>query len=192
MSSFPSRPVRGFTVFLGITCAVLAVQVLALSSRNRALRAQLGEQQAAAEDRPQRARLRIGDAFTPFHLRAADGSERRVAFDSWATLLLVFAEECPACPLVYPEWEALVEPFEAASVPVLGLRLDPEDAERPAEQGDHPFPVFTLTDAREVPLAELATVPSTILLDEAGRVLWCRYGTLTDEQRAELLAFAGT
>ncbi len=171
---------------------MLAAQVVLLSVRNRALAAELAAAapRPASENAPERARLEVGDELRPFHLRAADGTIRAVEFEEWATLLLVFADQCSACPLAFPEWERLVEPFQRASVPVLGLWMDPPDGVPGHESAGRPFPVYTLTDAREVPLAELATVPFTALLDQDGRVLWRHYGPLSEELREELLAFA--
>ena len=182
------RAGRAFTAFLAVACAVLAVQVVLLSLQNRELARRLdAPAEVAAAER--RARLEVGEVLQPFRLRADDGSVGELRFDSWATLLLVFAEQCPACPLVFPDWEDLLPLCRAASVPVVGLRLDPRGDETPESAREHPFSIHTLVDAREVPMAELATVPLTVLLDDAGRVLWCHYGSLGDADRQELRSF---
>lgn len=186
---------RSFTVLLGLACAVLALEVLLLVVENRRLRRVLAHESApAASASPaERPRLRVGDVFGPFTLRAEDGDLWRVEFDAQAapTLLLVFAEECPACPLVLPDWEEVVPDFLALSARVLGLRLDPPAAGADEEPLVRGFPVLTLTDASEVPLAELATVPVTVLLDRTGSVLFVRYGGLQPEHKNELLRLLG-
>jgi hypothetical protein len=195
MRTKPERPVdaersstsgRGFTLLLCAVSAALAVEVVLLVLENRRLREALAQEPLA----PARERLRAGDVLEPFTLQNADGSLETIAFqpEIGPTLLLVFAQECPACPGVLQDWEREVVPdFLAASARVVGLRLDP-GSQAPASTG---FPVFTLADATEVPLEKLASVPLTVLLDRAGSVVFVRYGALEPEHKHELVRLLG-
>ena len=175
---------RAFTLLLAVISAALAVEVVLLVRENRRLHESLAQEHAA----PARTRLQEGEVLEPFTLRKADGSLETIAFrpEVGPTLLLVFAEECPACPAVLQDWEREVVPdFLAASARVVGLRIDPSGGNL-APAGTS-FPVFTLGDATEVPLDKLATVPLTVLLDRAGIVLFVRYGALEAEHKHELV-----
>ena len=81
--------------------------------------------------------------------------------------------------------------FLAASARVLGLRLDSPGDGQSLPAASAAFPVFTLTDATEVPLAALATVPLTVLLDRAGVVVFVRYRDLETEHKHELVRLLG-
>lgn len=181
--ALPSPP-----VLLGLACAVLGLEVVLLALENRRLEAALAaEPTGTGSERPERPRLAAGDALGSFTLRTAAGELVPVAFDGThgPSLVLVFAQECWACPLALPAWEGLVPRALAAGARVVGLRLDPGD---PREDllADLPVTVGSLEDASEVPLAQLATVPLTLLLDPDGIVLWARYGALEPAAAGEL------
>lgn len=198
MTSIPNGSTRrpgaasGRAHGLWLVCCALAALVVVLAVQNRRMKAALaavgGETGLSA---PVRARLAVGDAFEPFHVLGAGDAIETVAFegDVSRTLLVVFAESCPACPAVMPTWQKLAPAFDGTHRRIVALRLDPSGAGGQDESDDLALglPVFRMHDAAELPLAKLSTVPLTALLDEWGTVLWARYGEIDARGLAELV-----
>jgi hypothetical protein len=187
-----TRP-SGFTVFLVGTSLALAILVVVLSSQNRALKQALARERTQQEDREQRGRagatFATGETLPPLGLLAGGGTVERLEFDGQGrgTLLLFYAETCNVCPQVFLSWEELAPQFTAAGVRVAAVQLDRTNLDNAF--GPPAIPSFALADFSSVPLAKIATVPVTLLLDARGAVRWAHYGTLTPHDMSALVAF---
>jgi len=187
-----SQNTKTFSWFVGIASAALAVLVVVLSVQNRALRAALARERAHdSEASAGDARFVPGERLAPLKLLARDGSVETLAFDGGGrgTLLLFYAETCNVCPQVFLSWEQLAPQFAADGVRVAAVQLD-----RTATSTDYGPPgveSFALGDFSRVPVAKIATVPVTLLVDASGVVQWVHYGTLTEPEMGVGVAFLG-
>jgi thiol-disulfide isomerase/thioredoxin len=177
----------GFTLFLGVATALLAVLVLLLARQNRNLKAELS---ALATGLPPGA-LKSGDLLAPFDLIDADGKTTHVGFDGHGeTLLLVFSATCGACQETLPVWDRLLKEPPRASLHVIGIQTDfPREpgAPNPLALPDLPFPVFGAPTAlAAAPLTKFPSIPAAALLDGKGAVTAVWFGVPTDAQVSEM------
>lgn len=187
---------RTFTVFLAVVCAVLAVQVLLLTGKVRSLESALAaERESDAGDGPfadpaaARPSLEPGDFLEPLELVSSRGERTRLAFEGEAarTVLFVMAESCPACTDTAPLWAELASRF-GDTARIVGLHMDLSVDLADSVWAGLPFEVHHLVEPRAAPLAKMMRVPITVVLDEAGMVLWVRYAKLTRASADELAA----
>lgn len=179
---------RRFSAFLIAVSCLLSILVVLLALQNRQLKATLAAGMTSSTLPVTGDLLQVGDSFDPFGLRSAQGELSRLDFEREVdhTLLLIFAGGCTACTLVYPSWERLERELSAAATRVVAIKID---TEADPKERSLSLPAHSLQDMREVPFERLTTVPSTILLDRAGRIEWLRYGTLAESDIEELLSF---
>lgn len=192
-SSPPRRQRRLGSLLLPAAAAVLAVLVVALALENRRLKILLAERpDEAPAARPPR--LRPGDFFDDFRLRAPGGEIVEVRFDGLVgrTLLFVFTSSCPACTEIGADWNAIAGELAPADTRLIGIQLDRATPLPDPAAAETAFPVFHLADPSEVPVAKLTAVPLTAVLDLAGTVQWARYGVLDPVSRDELLLLLET
>lgn len=180
-----------FSTTLCLLCAVLAIEVFLLSSENRRLKEALAAEGSTEQGGPERPRIEVGDSFAPFLLER-NGSPESIEFhgDGRLTLLLVFAEQCPACPVVVPYWEAIATELSEAGHRTLAIQLDQD---RPASLLDHSsIPTYAFASLLPEHFEKLTTVPLTVLVDGSGAVIWRHYGELGPQHQTELSALAAT
>ena len=178
-------------MFLLGTSIALAILVVVLTTQNRALKHALAQERAEHDARraPSEARLVPGDVLPPLALLARDGSVERVAHDGTGrgALLLFYAESCNVCPQVFLSWEELAPQFASEDVRVVAVQMDRTGSSAP--YGPHGIESFALADFATLPLAKIATVPLTLLVDERGVVRSAHYGTLTPPDMGALIAY---
>lgn len=173
-------------LLLSLVSAVLAVEVVVLARENRRLQA--GQAPPAVVENAHF--VMPGDLLGDSYVRDVRGQPVAVRFDGSArgTLVLVFAADCGACKLVRPEWEQLLGQLPS-DLRTLLLQLDHQPATSPPESLG--LPVHSLegtgtTGLGGLSLKKFTTVPITLLLDEAGVVLWSHYGVLGEARTASL------
>jgi peroxiredoxin len=183
-----TQKLSGFSIFLCATSIALAALVVVLSSQNRALKRALAHESVVRADQAE-ARFVPGEIVPPLSLLARDGGVETLDFagDGGRTLLMFYAETCNVCPQVFLSWEQLLPQFTSDGVRVAAVQLDRTGTSAP--YGPPGVESFALADFSRVPLAKVATVPLTLLLDERGTVLSAHYGTLTEKDMGALIAF---
>lgn len=98
-------------------------------------------------------------------------------------LLLVFTTTCPYCRASLPAWKQVAAAAQPTSgsppVTVYGVSLDSADVTL-AYRDAHalPFPIVRFT-SKLPDLYRFWSVPTIVLLDETGRILYARHGVLT-------------
>ncbi len=98
-------------------------------------------------------------------------------------LLLVFTTTCPYCRTSLPAWKQLATTAQATAdsgrVLVYGVSLDSAEATR-IYRDAHALPFPTVRFTSKLPdLYRFWSVPTIVLLDETGRILYARQGVLT-------------
>jgi hypothetical protein len=182
---------NGFTMFLGVACAALAVLTLLLTRQNLTLKSRLAAASAAASAPPPGA-LKAGDTVAPFDVVDVSGNRSHVAFDGGETLLLVFSSTCGACRETVPMWNRLLAQPVAPTVHVVGLQTDFK-ASAPAEGGapalpipDLRFPVFGAAEHDSPIMTKIPAIPAAAIVGPGGVVKAVWFGVPTDSQVSEL------
>lgn len=179
-----ARRPDGFTIFLGIACAALAVLVVLLSIQNRRLKEEIAD--LAARSAVVGGTWSVGDPVGSLTLRSVDG-ESKVAFPppgaSGSTALLVFSTTCPACRETFPWWNELTR--QVGPDRIAGVRTDAGHGEESAEVLE--FPVYAFDPDDPGLAAKFPFVPATVVFDARGTVTEIVFGVPSGEKREAIL-----
>jgi len=116
-----------------------------------------------------------------FTLRAMDGPNMRLQEQRGRVVMINFwATWCGPCRQEMPHLNRLYEKYRASGFVLLGVNVDDDTrnaAEVAAKLGVK-FPVLWDTDKKVSRLYDLATMPSTVLIDRDGKVRYVHRGYL--------------
>jgi hypothetical protein len=174
---------RRLPTFLDIaSVGLLAVAVWLFWSRRPA-----AEAPAALAAVP--SRIVPGAVLRPFEAVDSAGRVAPALASSGARLLLLFRSDCPACAAQRPEWEALARDAAAAEVGASALTPEPLTGAVAGYFGGAPVEVRRFADAgRAAEALDLRVVPTTLLVDDGGRVVFHHQGILPPAARDSLRA----
>ena len=114
-----------------------------------------------------------------FTLRRADGPNLRLAEQRGQVVLLNFwASWCGPCRVEMPQLNRLYDKYRSAGFVMLGVNIDddPRAAAATAQRWGIRFPVLLDADKSVSRLYDLASMPSTVLIDRDGRVRYLHGG----------------
>ena len=118
-------------------------------------------------------------AAPDFTLRTLDGPNLRLQEQRGRVVLVNFwATWCGPCRQEMPHLNRLYDKYRAAGFTLLGVNID-DDARNAAGLSTKlglKFPVLLDTDKKVSHLYDLATMPSTVLIDRDGRVRFIHLG----------------
>ena len=131
-----------------------------------------------------------------FTLRTMGGPNMRLQEQRGLVVMVNFwATWCGPCRQEMPHLNRLYEKYRASGFVLMGVNVD-DDARNAADVAAKlgvKFPVLLDTDKKVSKLYDLATMPSTVLIDRDGKVRYIHRGYLTgyedayDKQIRELL-----
>jgi peroxiredoxin len=166
-----------------VALAMAAVLIVVLGRRVRSLNHE-NEELFRRVTRPY-----AGMYVPAFSSPTTDGGAVNVAAPGRARqVLFVFNRTCPYCRASIPTWTKIGADLEAAGGrgAAVGLSLDPPDSARAyATRHGLRYPVAVFPDPRTSALYRTRTVPVTMVVDSAGRVLYSRIGELTEGPAAD-------
>jgi peroxiredoxin len=116
-----------------------------------------------------------------FTLRSMNGPNLRLQEQRGRVVLVNFwATWCGPCRQEMPHLNHLYEKYRASGFVLLGVNVDedPRNAAGVASKLGLKFPVLLDTDKKVSKLYQLATMPSTVLIDRDGRVRFVHRGYL--------------
>jgi peroxiredoxin len=143
------------------------------------------------------ATLASGAASAPdFTLRTIDGRNLRLAEQRGQVVMVNFwASWCAPCRVEMPHLNRLYDKYRASGFVLLGVNVDedPRNATGAASKMGVHFPVLLDAEKKVVRQFDVATMPSTLLIDRDGRVRYVHrgyrdgYEETYDKQVRELL-----
>ncbi len=145
---------------------------------------------------PAAAPLALRSAAPDFTLRAADGRNLRLQELRGQVVLVNFwATWCGPCREEMPQLDKLYQKYRASGFTLLGVSVDDDTANATAvaRRMGVTFPVLLDNEKTVSKLYDLASMPSTVLIDRDGRVRYLDRGyregsqALYDEQIRTLL-----
>ncbi len=125
----------------------------------------------------------VGATMPAYSALNLDGS----AFDLAAkrdkiVLLNVWATWCGPCRYEIPELQQLHEHYSPRGLEVVGVSVDETGAESVrsfiAEQPKMTYPVVLDAEGKITSLLETSVLPTSILVDRSGKIVWKKYGAI--------------
>jgi len=129
----------------------------------------------------------IGSSMPPYTARLLDGGEFDVASERGKVVLLnLWATWCGPCRYEIPALEKLHQKYEPKGFKVVGVSIDEGDAapvkEFVTEHKMH-YPVVLDPDGKLANMFQTTVIPTTVLIDRNGKVVWKKYGAIEENDR---------
>ena len=124
----------------------------------------------------------VGAMMPDYSAMWLDGSKFELASKRDKVLLVnVWATWCAPCRVEIPELQALHDKLNAKGFEVIGVSVDDSSAEIVkqfvAEQ-KMTFPIALDPEGKIASILDTGVLPTTVLLDRTGKILWKHYGPI--------------
>jgi thiol-disulfide isomerase/thioredoxin len=139
---------------------------------------------AAAEPQtPATSEVTIGATLPPYTAKMLDGQPFDLASKRGKVVFLnLWATWCGPCVFEIPELEKMHKQYAARGFEVVGVSLDEGD---PAQVADFvkehamTYPVVIDPEGKMANILQTSIIPTSVLLDRTGKVVWKKYEALT-------------
>ncbi len=125
--------------------------------------------------------------------RAVNGRLRAVGAEGFPTLYMAFSPSCPISHAAAPSWRALLSAPELRGRPVVGIapQIDrPGDVLAFLRKHQLNLPTYSVRFAEFSAATGASMVPSVIIADRDGKVLYLKEGGMLDEEtRRSILTY---
>ena len=139
-----------------------------------------GAQQPAPE--PPSAPTNVGDAMPAYKAKSLDGAPFDIAAQKGSVVLLnVWATWCNPCRFEIPELQKMYEANAKRGFKVVGVSVDEGEAaevKKFVEEQKMTYPIVLDPDGRIANLLSTTVLPTTVLLDRQGKIVWREIGAI--------------
>jgi len=140
-----------------------------------------GTTSQAAPETPS-ASTNVGDPMPAYSAKKLDGSNYDLGGEKGSVVLVnVWATWCGPCRFEIPELQKLHDEFAKRGFKVVGVSVDQDDTkvvkDFVAEQ-KMTYPVVLDPDQRIASLLQTTVLPTTVLLDRKGKIVWRMVGAI--------------
>ena len=137
---------------------------------------------SVAESRPPAGATEIGDTMPAYSGKLLDGSDFQLGqLEGKVVLINVWATWCGPCRFEVPELESLHKQYSGSGLKILGISVD-EGAEDTVKQfvAEHKMTYAVAVDpeGRIANLLQTTVLPTTVLIDRNGTIVWRQVGAL--------------
>lgn len=127
----------------------------------------------------------VGTPMPEYAAVYLDGSKFDMAAKRDKIILLnVWATWCGPCRFEIPELQKLHENYAPKGLEVVGVSVDESGVESVrsfvAEQKKMTYPIVLDAEGKIANLLETMVLPTTVLVDRQGRIVWKQYGPITE------------
>ena len=128
----------------------------------------------------------VGAIMPEYAALNLDGSKFDLAAKRDKVVLVnVWATWCGPCRYEIPELQALHEHYAPRGLEVVGVSVDETGAEPVrefvAEQKKMTYPVVLDAESKITALLQTSVLPTSVLVDRNGRIVWKKYGAIMPE-----------
>ena len=124
----------------------------------------------------------LGDTMPPYTAQWLDGSNFDLAARRDKVVLLnVWATWCGPCRYEIPELQAIHNRFGPRGFEVIGVSVDESGAEAVRQfvtEHEMTYPIVLDPNGKLADLLRTSVLPTTVLLDRTGKIVWKKYGAI--------------
>ena len=128
------------------------------------------------------ARTDVGDPMPPYTAAYLDGKPLNLAGEKGNVIFLnVWATWCGPCRFETPELQALHNQYAASGFKVIGVSVDEGETEAVktfVKEEKITYPIAVDPEGRIANLAQTTVLPTSLLLDRSGRIVWRQIGAI--------------
>jgi cytochrome c biogenesis protein CcmG, thiol:disulfide interchange protein DsbE len=130
----------------------------------------------------------VGAAMPAYSTAMLDGSKFDVAAERGNVLLLnVWATWCGPCRYEIPELQKLHGRYAAQKFKVIGVSIDDtgeEGVRQFVNENKIDYPIALDAEAKLANIFQTSVLPTTVLIDRSGRIVWKKYGLIESGDKA--------
>lgn len=130
----------------------------------------------------------VGSAMPAYSVGLLDGSKFDIATERGNVVLLnVWATWCGPCRYEIPELQKLHGKYAPQKFKVVGVSIDDtgeEGVRQFVNENKMAYPIALDAEARLANLLETSVLPTTVLIDRAGKIVWKKYGLIESGDKA--------
>ena len=130
----------------------------------------------------------VGAVMPAYSAAMLDGSKFDVAAERGNVLLLnVWATWCGPCRYEIPELQKLHGRYAAQKFKVIGVSIDDtgeEGVRQFVNENKIDYPVALDAEARLANIFQTSVLPTTVLIDRTGKIVWKKYGLIESGDKA--------
>lgn len=172
---------RRFIVLLAIVAAIAGCKKA--EQAEPVARGSDGKVKPAAKPAPAVSGGDVGQAMPAYTARHLDGSPFELAGERNKVVMLnVWATWCGPCVFEIPELQALHNKYGARGFEVIGASVDegdPQVVKDFAAEHKMTYPLVHDPEGRIAAILDAGVLPTTVLIDRSGRIVWKRIGQIT-------------
>jgi cytochrome c biogenesis protein CcmG/thiol:disulfide interchange protein DsbE len=140
------------------------------------------DQHRAPTMEPQSASTNVGDVMPAYSAKLLDGSPFDLASEKGHVVLLnVWATWCGPCRFEIPELQKMYEKNSSRGFKVVGVSVDEGDDKEVKQfvtEQKMTYPVALDPDGRIANLLQTTVLPTTLLIDRNGKIVWREVGAI--------------
>jgi cytochrome c biogenesis protein CcmG, thiol:disulfide interchange protein DsbE len=137
------------------------------------------------------AAVEVGSAMPRYTAQTIDGKKFDVAAERGKVVLLnVWATWCGPCRFEIPALDKLHAKYQAKGFEVVGVSIDegePAPVKQFVSEHEMHYPIVLDPDGKLANLFQTTVIPTSVLIDRKGKVVWKKYGVI-EENEAQLLS----
>ncbi|HEX8169056.1 MAG TPA: TlpA disulfide reductase family protein [Thermoanaerobaculia bacterium] len=176
--------------------AIAAAALLAVAGCNRgektatAARGAQEQQQPKSAAQQQQVGTDVGATMPDYSAMWLDGSKFDLATKRDKVVLLnVWATWCGPCRFEIPALEAIHAKYKPRGFEVIGVSVDEsgfESVKQFVHDNKMTYPVALDPEGRLAGIFQTSVLPTSVLLDREGKILWKKYGAILPQDEPEL------
>jgi thiol-disulfide isomerase/thioredoxin len=124
----------------------------------------------------------VGATLPEYSAMWLDGSKFDLAARRDNVVLLnLWATWCGPCRYEIPELQAIHDKYAARKFEVIGVSVDesgPESVKQFVDEQKMRYPVVLDAEGKLASMLQTSVLPTTVLLDRSGKIVWKRYGAI--------------
>jgi len=171
---------------------ILLISILSITACSREVTApgakpsQKAAAKSASESATAPGEVGVGSTMPPYTAAMLDGGTFDVAAERGHVVLLnVWATWCGPCRYEIPALEKLHQKYGGRGFKVIGISID-EGESQPVKQfvTDNAvrYPVALDPDGKAANLFQTSVIPTSVLIDRKGKVIWKKYGAIDENE----------
>ena len=141
---------------------------------------------------PEPGEVAVGAMMPAYHAQFLDGKEFDLSAQKGSVVLVnVWATWCGPCRFEIPELEKMHKDFGARGFKVIGISVDDTGADSVKEfvtEKKMTYPIVIDAEGKIANLMQTSILPTTVLIDKSGKVVWKQYGAISSGDMSLLKA----
>ena len=137
----------------------------------------------APKPKPEPGEVAVGAMMPAYHSTFLDGKEFDLAAQKGNVVLVnVWATWCGPCRFEIPELEKMNKDFGARGLKVIGVSVDDtgvDSVKQFVTEKKMTYPIVIDAEGKIANLLQTSILPTTVLIDKSGKVVWKQYGAIS-------------